>query len=900
MSKIHLILKFTFLLFLLLFFQNVPEKSMKRQSTNPIESYFGKLPKQNLESSLLEPQPSTSSCLDTSVRPHNPKAAAQPTNDVSSNTSEASKDIEMLIGPTTSQDQRPGTNGSSSVTSIPDSSNPLSTFDIGNYVGKPVDRFTKFGLLQNHWQPPKNYSFPFSIHKKGGKEVKRYLSRNHLESKPWLVLSEAQKGLYCKYCALFSQEYSGHNKGVHLQSFVKKPVTSFAKLLGKEGFIENHERNVYHQNSVEVGKNFVKAYLSPEEAVINKLNTQRLQQISENRERLRPIIETIIFLGRQNIPLRGHRDDGQLLESEPALTNEGNFRELLRFRVVSGDNVLKKHLENTSSRATYVGKNTQNQLIECCGEEIKTELISRVKNAGCYSIIFDETTDLSHTSQLSLTVRYIWNGLLREDFFGFIDAHESLIDFLGDKNTEPKISGERLGKIVLKLIKEVSLDVKECVGVGTDSCSVMSSDVKGAVSEILKEAVHAVRCPCLNHGLNNSLSKSNNVQSVRNLVGTIKSVVEFFSASAKRNTILQSALRERNEDLEEFKGTKLSSLCETRWVERHDSVIKFQEALPYIVNALGSISGWSEINTSSKANALKKVLCDVNFITSLLSLIDVLKQTLPLSKMLQSPSLDLKKASDVIIDTISILESKRKECDTVFAKIFVEVRNLCTDLDVEIKMPRLAGVQRHRPNYATSDPEDFFKKSIYIPLLDNIVIDLKSRFPKDTVECFGLQLLIPTSILRESDPPHQSDSDSIKDKLCALTDKFSPILGLKTSLVQVQAEFDLWKTKWIREKQSGIKVPNTALDALEACDTDIFPTIHAFLKILSTLPVSVASAERSFSTLRRLKTWLRSTMSEERLSGLCLLHTHRDVEVDVNKVIDRFAKSGNRRLDFII
>lgn len=60
---------------------------------------------------------------------------------------------------------------------------------------------------------------------------------------------------------------------------------------------------------------------------------------------------------------------------------------------------------------------------------------------------------------------------------------------------EPKLSGERLGNIVLSLINKLALDINKCVGVGTDSCSVIASEVKGAVSEILKEAVHTVRFP---------------------------------------------------------------------------------------------------------------------------------------------------------------------------------------------------------------------------------------------------------------------------------------------------------------------------------------------------------------------------------------------------------------------
>ena len=60
--------------------------------------------------------------------------------------------------------------------------------------------------------------------------------------------------------------------------------------------------------------------------------------------------------------------------------------------------------------------------------------------------------------------------------------------------------------------------------------------------------------------------------------------------------------------------------------------------------------------------------------------------------------------------------------------------------------------------------------------------------------------------------------------------------------------------------------------------------------ILLSLPVSVATAERSFSTLRRVKTWIRSRMGEERLTGLALLNIHRDIPVDAESAIERFAK----------
>jgi len=65
---------------------------------------------------------------------------------------------------------------------------------------------------------------------------------------------------------------------------------------------------------------------------------------------------------------------------------------------------------------------------------------------------------------------------------------------------------------------------------------------------------------------------------------------------------------------------------------------------------------------------------------------------------------------------------------------------------------------------------------------------------------------------------------------------------------------------------------------------------------------SVATAERSFSTLRRVKTWIRSGMGEGRLTLLALLNIHRGrpTAVDTESVIERFAKRKSRFLDSIL
>lgn len=78
-----------------------------------------------------------------------------------------------------------------------------------------------------------------------------------------------------------------------------------------------------------------------------QLDSALKQQVKDNRSKLLPIIETIIFCGTQGIPLREHKNYGPLELDEP-IDNDGNLRALLRLRIKCGDINLKKHFNSSS------------------------------------------------------------------------------------------------------------------------------------------------------------------------------------------------------------------------------------------------------------------------------------------------------------------------------------------------------------------------------------------------------------------------------------------------------------------------------------------------------------------------------------------------------------------------
>ncbi|KAJ4434141.1 hypothetical protein ANN_16461 [Periplaneta americana] len=80
------------------------------------------------------------------------------------------------------------------------------------------------------------------------------------------------------------------------------------------------------------------------------------------------------------------------------------------------------------------------------------------------------------------------------------------------------------------------------------------------------------------------------------------------------------------------------------------------------------------------------------------------------------------------------------------------------------------------------------------------------------------------------------------------------------------------------------------------CNEIIFLCTHKALKLFCTLPVTTATPERSFSTLRYLKTYLRSTMGADRLNALALMFIHKNVEVKAHEVLDEMSKNPRRLL----
>ncbi|XP_050517882.1 52 kDa repressor of the inhibitor of the protein kinase-like [Diabrotica virgifera virgifera] len=577
--------------------------------------------------------------------------------------------------------------------------------DFGHLINKNetliMSNNERYEWLTNPWTPSPEFKFPLNIEGKKN----RSFQTSWLKQYPWLVYSKKLDGGLCKVCILFGRGEGGKSDG-KLGKLVLEPMKTFKKATET---LKIHNGTKYHNENMIASKHFSLVMDGERADIVCSLNSAQKAVEEENKKKLIPIIKTIMFCGMQNIPLRGHRDDGQLLnetDSEPH--REGNFRALLRFRIDAGDKQLEEHVKSCGKNASYISKTIQNDLISCCGEVITNQIVSQITYAQFFTIIADETTDMSTKEQLSICLRYLDKLTLeiKEDFIMFIDVVD--------------LTGENIAQKILEALDSLSINIADCRGQAYDGGSNMSGKFQGAQARIRKIQPLAMYSHCASHRLNLVISKACTIPAIRNAVGVVSSVANFFRESAKRLHALDD---ERNEEIKKGKHA-VKKMCETRWLERHDAVLTFLSSLPSLHATLETMV-YSDQAAGNNAFSLLHSILSSEFIVSLVVLENVMTLTLPLARKLQAEYMDVLNAMTLIDATLKSMQEQRANNEECFKRLFEKAQNLASKMETELKKPRLVGLQRNRPNVQTDTVEDYFRLSIYLPFLDFLVCEMK-------------------------------------------------------------------------------------------------------------------------------------------------------------------------------
>lgn len=437
-------------------------------------------------------------------------------------------------------------------------------YDIGLHVNKNIDDDLKEKLLRQTWTPSSTYDFQPQLLKNG---KKRFFQLSWFQRYTWLAFSALYEGAFCKVCVLFNIK-EGCGKGIHMQ---KKSLVSEAFKNWKDGleYFNTHESNTYHKEAFVKSQNFLATRDDIEKSIDFIINKNSNEIMKDQMYKIRVIIETILLCGRQEIALRGNNDSGGL--SFNVHENEGNFRALLKYRS-QGDHTLMKSISESSKNATYFSPQIQNEIIDIIGEYIQEQIIKDVRESRFFSLLADETTDISGKEKLSLCIRFYDKK-----------AHKIMECFLKYVQIE-NLTSQHISEVIISEIAKLGLDLQMLRGQGYDGAPNMSGHQNGVQTKIKDIYPSAIYIHCASHVLNLCLNSASKIAEIRSMFGALAEICSYFRRSAKKSLILSNVFKANGKT-----SKRLSSYCETRWVERHDCVELFFESMPEIVEALEEI-----------------------------------------------------------------------------------------------------------------------------------------------------------------------------------------------------------------------------------------------------------------------------------------------------------------------
>ena len=182
-------------------------------------------------------------------------------------------------------------------------------------------------------------------------------------------------------------------------------------------------------------------------------------------------------------------------------------------------------------------------------------------------------------------------------------------------------------------------------------------------------------------------------------------------------------------------------------------------------------------------------------------------------------------------------------------------------------------------------PKDYFRR-IYFEFADNIHNEITKRFDQEHYHLYLKAEKVLLSAASNEEVPNEDFQN-----VCAHFGNDFDHSRLKHQLAVLSDAVDGTNLS-VQDVKTSLLTLNTT--------SRLFSEVLRLIQLLYVVPASTATAERTFSSLRRLKTFLRNSMSQQRLNHLILLHVHKDLtdQLDLCKVAAEFIARKDRRKQF--
>ena len=240
---------------------------------------------------------------------------------------------------------------------------------------------------------------------------------------------------------------------------------------------------------------------------------------------------------------------------------------------------------------------------------------------------------------------------------------------------------------------------------------------------------------------------------------------------------------------------------------------------------------YDDMNWDSKtvvtANGLLKMYTTFQLMVSFVTTMNVMAIIKPISIKLQRRSNDIVNAYQEVASVIDELSTVRGS-EEMLHEWYMQAEAVGAEVQVVPVTPRTTARQAHRENVAYSSTEDYYRRALVLPLLDQLTQQMRERFGSTQIAASRLLQLIPSVLCTKGD-------------YFGGTEPFALYYDDLPNSALVRTEVWRWKAKWQKEDISSR--PSTLQHSLRECDKDYFPNLYTLLRIACTLPVTSCENE---------------------------------------------------------
>ena len=679
----------------------------------------------------------------------------------------------------------------------------------------------------------------------------RKVSPEWYKAFPWISVCTSRGKVFCHLCR--KQTRKGK---ISMTKRIEKAFVDdgFNNWKDAKHDLQRHEESEAHQEAC--SKVLSEASKPISSLLVEQVNAEHVRR----RRCLIKEVESLIYLLRQNLPIRRRTE------------TEGNLHQLL---VLRRKDVPDLHLWNE-----YLSPVVQNEIIKSIGTTVLRNVLEDIRAVKFYAIMADETTDTSMKEQFSLSIRWVDDKL---------DIHEDPVELILAEDT----SGEALANRIKDALIRMQLPLQNCRGQAYDGAANMRGRIKGVSTRLQKECPSALYVHCLAHCTNLALQEaSRKCKIIRNALDITNQITIFVRNSPKAAGMLRELVNASGSS-----GGSLRPLCPTRWTCRTASLESVLRHYPEVMDTLERISATSSGEHSHSASGMLALMEAFSTLVGLHLAVAVFSVAEDLSRGLQAATATVQGASQAVSQVRRRYKSMRS--DGAFADLYKRALEASeNDPKNRIGAPALPRKRRVPARLGGGEidtdctPEVYYRRQFY-EVLDMLDTQLEDRFDQPAMETMQQLERVLERAATPQETPVQLPASLIE------------LYGADVNVGRLENQLKLLPDLF---EDKGVSIPARNMHQIKevlvkakqtggAVTDKMMSEVMMLMRIYLTVPVTTSTAERSFSTLRRTKTYLRSTMSQGRLNAalMCAVHRSRVDELNAEAIATEFMRGNDRR-----